>query len=110
MPPPGHPEPTNVDIDREHSVTIEWEDGHVSRFGLEELRLSCHCAECRGLREQGVVVWPRNNAPEPLRVESAELVGAYGLSVAWNDLHSMGIYSWEMLREACHCPECVSGD
>ena len=90
-------------------MTIEWEDGHVSRFGLEELRLSCQCAECRGLRDRGVVIWPRPGAPEVLRVETAELVGAYGLNVVWNDTHGTGIYSWEMLRASCGCSECVSG-
>ena len=106
---PHEPEPRKVDVDRKHGVTIEWEDGHVSRFGLEELRLDCQCAECRGLRERGVVIWPRAGAPEVLRVETAELVGAYGLGMVWNDSHSTGIYTWEMLRAACPCPACASG-
>jgi DUF971 family protein len=105
--PPHVPEPRTVDVKRDEGVTIEWEDGHVSRFGLEELRLDCHCAECRGLRDQGVAVWPRPGAPEVLRVESAKLVGAYGLSIDWNDGHNTGIYSWEMLRALCRCPECA---
>ncbi|MGH9004102.1 MAG: gamma-butyrobetaine hydroxylase-like domain-containing protein, partial [Acidimicrobiia bacterium] len=59
------------------------------------------------LRERGVVLWPRAGAPEPLRVETAELVGAYGMSVVWNDGHSTGIFSWEMLRGSCPCAVCV---
>ena len=27
--PPRGPEPTNIEVDRDHGVTIEWEDGHV---------------------------------------------------------------------------------
>jgi DUF971 family protein len=104
------PEPADVEVNREHGVTIEWDDGHVSGFGLEELRLNCLCAECRGLRERDGVVWPRAGAPEPLRIETAELVGGYGMSVVWNDGHGTGIYSWETLRAWCHCPLCVSGD
>ncbi|HEV3365199.1 MAG TPA: DUF971 domain-containing protein [Acidimicrobiia bacterium] len=107
-PPPG-PEPADIEVDREHGVTIEWDDGHMSRFGLEELRLNCPCAECRTLRERSVVVWPRPGAPDPLRVETAELVGGYGMSVVWNDTHRTGIYSWETLRAWCHCPLCASG-
>jgi len=30
--------------------------------------------------------------------DSAELVGAWGLSVTWNDGHSTGIYPFESLR------------
>jgi DUF971 family protein len=81
MSPPRGPEPRDVEVDREHGVTIEWEDGHVSHFGLEELRLNCGCAECRGLRQRDVVVWPRAGAPEVLRVETADLVGGYGIGV-----------------------------
>jgi DUF971 family protein len=110
MSPPRRPEPTNIEVDREHGVTVEWDDGHLSRFGLEELRLNCPCAECRGLRQRDVVVWPRAGAPEVLRVETAQLVGGYGISVVWNDSHSTGIYSWETLRAWCHCPVCASGE
>ena len=108
-PSPGS-EPADVEVDREHGVTIKWEEGHVSRFGLEELRLNCPCAECRGLRQRGVVVWPRTGVPEVLRVETAELVGGYGMSVVWNDTHNTGIYSWETLRAWCDCPRCALGE
>jgi ATP-binding protein involved in chromosome partitioning len=104
------PEPADIEVDREHGLTIEWDDGHVSRFGLEPLRLNCQCAECRGLRQRDVVVWPSAGAPETLRIESAELVGSYGMSIVWNDTHSTGIYSWETLLAWCACPRCTSGE
>jgi DUF971 family protein len=103
------PEPGNIEVDREHGVTIEWDDGHVSRFGLEELRRNCPCAECRGLRQRDVVIWPGVGVPAVLRIETAALTGGYGLSVVWNDTHDTGIYSWETLRAWCHCPMCLSG-
>ncbi len=95
--PPSH-EPTTIDLERDVGLTIAWDDGVVSRFGLEELRVNCPCAECRGLRDQGAVVWPKPTSPQPLRAESAELVGAWGISLIWNDGHSTGIYNWELLR------------
>src|ERR1044072_2247688 len=105
---PGHePEPADVEVDRENGVTIQWEDGTVSAFGLEDLRRNCQCAECRGLRQRDDVVWPRAGAPETLRIETAEFVGSYGMSVVWNDTHSTGIYSWEKLRAWCNCPQCA---
>jgi ATP-binding protein involved in chromosome partitioning len=106
----GVMEPADIEVDREHGLTIEWDDGHVSRFGLEDLRLNCQCAECRGLRQRDVVVWPQPGVPEVLRIETAELVGAYGMSVVWNDTHTTGIYSWETLRAWCACDRCAGGD
>ena len=101
------PVPVDVDIDRQRSVTVTWDDGHVSRFGLEELRLRCQCARCRGMRQEGQTVWPAPGAPRPLRVESAHQVGNWGLSIAWNDGHSTGIYAWDVLRAWCPCGQCV---
>jgi DUF971 family protein len=87
-------------------VALTWEDGHASRFALEELRLSCPCAQCRELRQAGQDVWPGPGAPAALRIESAELVGNWGLHVDWNDGHGTGIYTWETLRSWCGCDEC----
>ena len=91
-------QPVSVDVERESGVTITWEDGDVSRFGLEELRASCLCAQCRGLRDQGGVAWPGEGAPAVLRIESAREVGNWGLNFHWNDGHTTGIYTWETLR------------
>jgi DUF971 family protein len=62
------------------------------------------------LRQRDVVVWPQAGAPEVLRIETAELVGAYGMSVVWNDTHTTGIYSWETLRAWCGCDRCAGGE
>lgn len=85
---------------------IVWADEHVSRFGLVELRRRCTCAQCRELRDRGDAVWPRQGTPETLEVTGGELVGAWGLSLRWNDRHETGIYSWETLRSWCRCPVC----
>jgi DUF971 family protein len=90
--------PTEIEVDRTAGVSFTWPDGTTSRFGLEELRANCPCAECRGLRERGQPAWPGPSSPLPLRVEHAELVGAWGITFHWNDRHTTGIYSWEILR------------
>jgi DUF971 family protein len=33
-----------------------------------------------------------------LRIEDAELVGGWGITVTWNDGHSTGIFAWSILR------------
>ena len=98
--------PASIDVERDHGVTITWDDGHVSRFGLEDLRTNCPCAQCRDLRQEGNEAWPRPGSPTPLRIESARQVGHWGLNVDWNDGHTTGIYTWNTLRSWCPCEEC----
>jgi DUF971 family protein len=101
------PAPETVEVDRARSVTLTWLDGHVSRFGLEQLRTACPCAFCRSLRERGAPSWPRPGTPQELRAEGAELVGNWGLQLRWSDGHETGIYPWSLLRAWCPCSQCT---
>ena len=83
---------------------MRWADGTETVFGLEELRVNCPCAECRGVREQGEPAWPPPGAPQPLAATGAELVGAWGISLRWNDRHETGIYAWGLLRNWAEDP------
>ena len=87
-----------VSIERERSVSVRFADGVSLELPLVVLRHACPCAGCRGQREQGRDPW----APQPGRdqptILDAELVGAWGLSIRWNDGHDTGIYSWDLLR------------
>jgi DUF971 family protein len=48
------------------------------------------------------------DAPETeLTLERIEPVGSYALQFFWGDGHSTGIYTWQMLRQACPCPQCL---
>ncbi len=91
-------EPATIDVARDEGVTITFLDGHVARFDLLSLRDACPCATCRSLRDRGEVVWPRPGSPTPLRIENAELHGAWGLRLTWNDGHATGIFPFEALR------------
>ena len=44
------------------------------------------------------MAWPGAGAPPVLRIESVQEVGNWGLNFAWNDGHTTGIYTWEILR------------
>src|ERR687896_746430 len=90
----GSPEPVDVEVDREHGVTLVWADGHTSRYGLADLRAGCPCAGCRNARMAGGPSWPASpGAADQLRVEGAEFVGSYGLQLRWNDGHETGIFT-----------------
>jgi DUF971 family protein len=90
---PEAPSPTEVELNREHGLLVRWPDGSEARFTLDELRRNCPCAECRGLREQGHEPGTANP-----RAVGAELVGAWGVLLRWDDGHETGIFAWSILR------------
>ena len=94
------PAPVTIDVQRDQGLALTWADGTTNRFGLEELRRHCPCAECRMRRERNQPVWPLPTSPQPLTIVTAELIGAWGIGFTWNDGHSTGIYSWTLLRPA----------
>jgi DUF971 family protein len=91
-------EPVSIDVDRQVGVTLTWPDGSVSRFELVDLRANCPCAECRERRRAGQPTWPQPTSPQPLLLDDARLIGAFGIAFDWNDGHHTGIYTWEILR------------
>ncbi len=93
-----HIEVAGVEVDRERGVTITFGDGLVAEFDLMSLRLACPCATCRSLRDKEEEVWPQPSSPQPLRITGADLYGAWGLNVTWNDGHATGIYPFDALR------------
>lgn len=100
-------DPVTIDVVRTDAVTITWEDGHVSRFPIQVLRANCMCAQCRGLRDRGEPAWEPAGDADTLEVESAAQVGNWGLNFHWNDGHTTGIFTWEVLRAWCLCESCA---
>jgi ATP-binding protein involved in chromosome partitioning len=92
-------QPASTDVKRDTGITITYADGYVAEFDLMTLRMACACAECRGMRERGIEVWPAPTSPLPLRIDDAELHGAWGVRVAWNDGHGTGIFPFAALRD-----------
>lgn len=94
------PEIAAIEVDRAAMrLRLHWDDGVDGALDLVAVRLACPCAACRGARDHGAETWPGPHSPVPLGVESAELVGAWGLSIRWNDGHQTGIYPFDSLRD-----------
>jgi DUF971 family protein len=85
--------PTEVELDRARGLALRWADGTTAHFDFEELRRNCPCAECRGVRDQGRE--PGGRDPHAI---DAKLIGAWGMSLRWDDGHDTGIYAWSVLR------------
>ena len=97
-------------------IDIVWADGHRSHFDFAYLREECPCATCndeRGKKEAFAAVTKTPSAVLPMfkpkpRAQSATAVGNYAVQINFSDGHSTGIYSYDLLRTICPCPECAA--
>src|SRR3982074_2847466 len=83
----------DITVRRNEHVEVVWDDGLTATFGLGDLRRSCPCASCRNARDTGRSPWSGDD--DQLRVTDAELIGAWGLRLVWQDGHGTGIFPWE---------------
>jgi DUF971 family protein len=103
--------PTNIRKKDAATLQIDWDDGHISLYGLKELRRSCPCATCREARSVAstnplrILSAQEVIAPD-LDLQQAEVVGRYAISFLWTDGHNTGIYSFDFLRQLCQCEAC----
>ncbi len=107
---------TGITVNRKKAeMTITWGDGHTSVYSWSLLRQACPCAECRGGHEKmsaepdpAVFSLPVLDTPAT-HLKNVEPVGAYAITMEWEDGHHYGIYTWHYLRALCPCPECRGG-
>ncbi|HWQ55850.1 MAG TPA: DUF971 domain-containing protein [Bryobacteraceae bacterium] len=103
-------DPEHISVSKSKGIRIEWRDGHVSEYGLDYLRDHCPCATCTGAHgtppRQPSGGSPFQMYKPATRIVNADPVGSYALRIGWNDGHNTGIYSWELFRSLCPCPEC----
>jgi DUF971 family protein len=95
-------EVVDVTIESTERIRVVFDDGVELDIPLVELRTHCPCAGCRGQLEAGRAPWTPSPGRGQPRVLDASLVGAWGLSVRWDDGHDTGIYSWDSLRAGHH--------
>ena len=105
--------PSAITADKNsRTVTLEWNDGHVSVYPFMLLRAGCPCAVCRGghekmRQEPDAVVFDIVLPDSPAtRLEKAYGVGSYALGLEWADGHHEGIFGWDYLRALCPCKIC----
>ncbi len=79
------------------TLSVLWQDGRRDDLDVRDLRLACMCAQC--VQEMS---GRRMLDPKTVRTDVAPRtitsVGSYAITVAWNDGHGSGIYSFEQLR------------
>jgi len=103
-------DPKHIAISKSKGISIDWNDGHASSYGLDYLREQCPCASCTGAHGTPPTTKPKNTPFQmyqpSLKMLSVEPVGNYAIRIVWSDGHSTGIYSFEHFRKICPCNQC----
>ncbi len=84
---------------------IYWSDGHLSSYPSWYLREHCPCADCVD-EVTGKRLLAPGSIPAALQRTNVELVGNYALRFEWSDGHNTGLYTYDLLRDLCPCPQC----
>jgi DUF971 family protein len=90
--------PTNIRAHQADQVLeLVWATGPAARLPYRFLRAECPCASCVNEWTGRRVLDPATIRPD-LRIETMEPIGNYAVRLGWNDGHSSGLYSWDVLR------------
>ncbi|HXN40972.1 MAG TPA: P-loop NTPase [Myxococcaceae bacterium] len=79
------------------TLSVLWQDGRRDDLDVRDLRLACMCALCVQEMSGKKMLDPKTVRTDvtPRTITS---VGTYAITIAWNDGHGSGIYSFEHLR------------
>lgn len=80
------------------TFSIVWNDQREQDFHLRDLQKSCPCANCVDEGTGQRLLDPKS-VKEDVRAIAIRNVGRYGLQIQFTSGCSMGIYSFEMLRQ-----------
>jgi DUF971 family protein len=91
--------PSNIRaLQSEQILEVTWPDTHTDRFPYRLLRVQCPCATCRD-EWTGERIIREDSIRSDLKLEGMDPIGTYAVQLAWNDGHSSGLFTWELLRE-----------
>ena len=79
------------------TLSILWQDGQRHDHDVRDLRFACPCAVCVD-ETTGRIRLDLKSVRQDVAPRVISSVGTYAISIAWNDGHSTGIYTFESLR------------
>ena len=78
-------------------------DGVEFSINLKKMRLACPCAHCSGETDVfGNVYKLELNHPllkSAFKIKKIKLTGNYAVRIFWEDTHSSGIYTFDLLKK-----------
>ncbi len=81
----------------EQALELAWEGEPSTRVPYRHIRAECPCASCKDEWTGARILDPDSIRPD-LKLEGMEAVGNYAVRLSWNDGHSSGLFTWEVLR------------
>jgi Mrp family chromosome partitioning ATPase/DUF971 family protein len=79
-------------------IRVQWPDGSVALLNNRDVRGACQCASC--VEEfSGKQILDPAGISAGIQPTAIGTLGNYAVSIAWNDGHSSGIFTWERLKE-----------
>ena len=82
----------------EKNITLSWPDGSQWTVNNRALRLKCRCALCIN-EVTGKKILREEKIRPDIAPKEAFPLGNYAVGINWNDRHSSGIYSYELIKE-----------
>ncbi len=95
-----HLVPENIQL-AGHDLAIKWNDLRESYLELEALRRACPCAGCQGEPDIDGSIERPHVSYDPARsfqLQAYVIVGGYAFQPTWQDGHSTGLYTFDLLR------------
>jgi DUF971 family protein len=81
----------------ERTLGISWTDDRSQTYDVVSLRKSCPCAVCID-ENTGKKILRDEDISDGVRPNKIQSVGRYALTIAFDDGHSTGIYTFDYLR------------
>ena len=88
---------THIEQKDNFTFTLRWSDGLSQDFRLSDLQKNCPCARCIDETTGERRIDPQT-VDENVRAVVIQNVGRYGLKIQFTSGCSLGIYSFERLR------------
>lgn len=90
------PWPTELRVVQDkHALAVTFEDGAAFTLPAEYLRVESPSAEVQGHAPDQKITLPGKRA---VRIVGVEPVGNYAVRLMFDDGHSTGIYTWDLLH------------
>ena len=94
--------PIKIKLNKQESLTLEWQDGKIINYPLRLLRDESPDAGNKG----ETILWthyapPAKGPDKPGKYEIANInkVGNYAINIVWKDGENAGIYSWDVFEK-----------
>jgi len=90
--------PKKIQLTKDNSLSILWQDGKEHIIPLLKLRKLCPCATCLTERENQSKTYIPVFSENQITISQIKQVGNYAITIFWNDGHNTGIYEYSFLR------------